>query len=61
MDVILATVKWQLTLVYLEDIFILSKTPEEHIRHIREVSPLWSNIGVTLELEKSLVFTETIE
>lgn len=40
MDVIVACVNWQFALVYLEDIVIFLKTPEERIEHVRQVLTL---------------------
>lgn len=37
MDVIVATVKWPLALISLEDIIIFSKSPSEHVQHKRQV------------------------
>jgi len=37
MDMILAGVKWQICLVYLDDVIIFSRSPEEHLQHLDEV------------------------
>lgn len=36
MDIILYLLKWQFALVYLNDIVIISKSPDEHIDHVLE-------------------------
>lgn len=59
-DLILSTVKWQLALVYLNDIAIFSKTPERHINHVRTVLAILRGTGVTLELQKYAFFTSSI-
>lgn len=37
MDVLLTKMKWWFALVYLEDILIYSRTPDEYIQHVRQV------------------------
>lgn len=39
-DVILAAAKWQIALVYVDEIVIYSKSPEEHVGHVHGVSTL---------------------
>lgn len=34
MDVMPSTVKWQLALVYLDDILVFSRTPKKHTDHV---------------------------
>ena len=34
---ILAGVKWQICLVYLDDVIVFSRSPEEHLQHLDEV------------------------
>lgn len=61
MDVILSTVKWQFALVYLDDIVVFSRTPVEHIDHVRHVLTLLHDDGVILKLKKCRFFTDTID
>lgn len=61
MDVILAAMKLQLELVYLDDAMILSKIPKKHIRHITEAFILKNNVGDTLKLKAIQFFNEIIE
>lgn len=54
------TLRWQYALSYLDDIVIFSRTPQEHIGHVRKVLTLLHDAGVTLQLKKCKFFTETI-
>lgn len=47
MDVILASLRWQMILLYLVDITIYSKTAEEHINHVRKALKLLQEAEVT--------------
>jgi len=47
MDMILAGVKWQICLVYLDDVIDFSRSPEEHLQHLDEVLTLLGKAGVT--------------
>lgn len=60
MDVIVAPVRWQTALVYLDDIVIFFRTLEEHITHVRQVLSLLQNAGVTLKVKKCRFITNTI-
>lgn len=60
-DVILATVKWQYALVYLEDVIILSDNVQKHLKHVYVVLRRFSNAGVTLKLKKCFLFTDTVD
>jgi hypothetical protein len=37
MNIVLKELRRQFVLVYLDDVLIISKTPEEHVQHIRAV------------------------
>lgn len=54
-DVILATVKWQFALVYLDDVIVFSSSLEDHVEHVATVLRLLKDAGVTLKL-KSVPF-----
>lgn len=60
MDIIFSSVKWQFTIVFLYDIVIFSRAPDEHINHDRQVQMLL-NGGVILKVIKCLVFTSVID
>lgn len=40
---------------------MFSKTPEEHISHVRQVITLLDNAGATLKLKRCKFFTDTID
>lgn len=61
MDVILAAVKWQYALVYLDDIFLFSESSEERIEHVRNVLTYLSNASTTLKFEKYCFIAETVD
>lgn len=51
---------WQVALVYLEDIVIISKSSWDHIEQAQRILQLPYNAGVTLKLKKCHFFAETI-
>lgn len=51
MDGMSATVKRQYLLVYLNDIYIFSETPEKHIKHLKHMLTLLQKAGITLTLK----------
>lgn len=61
LDIILTNYKWKTCLVYLDDVIIYSKTPEEHIKHVDEVLTCLSSAGITLKISKCKFFTKTVE
>jgi len=61
MDIILAGVKWQICLVYLDDVIVFSRSPEEHLQHLDEVLTHLEKAGVTLKAAKCHLFHEEVE
>ena len=61
MDMILAGVRWQICLVYLDDIIVFSRSPEEHIGHLGQVFKLLADAGVSLKASKCHLFTQEVE
>ena len=61
LDMVLTQFKWKTCLVYLDDVIILSRTPEEHIQHVNDVLACLSASGVTLKINKCRFFTKTVE
>lgn len=53
MDVILVTVKWHFTIVYINGI-IFFKTPKQNLEHLGEVMRLLKNAGVTIKLKQCI-------
>jgi len=58
---ILAGVKWQICLVYLDDVIVFSRYPEEHSQHLDEVLTRQGKAGVTLKAAKCHFFREEAE
>lgn len=61
MDMILAGVKWQTCLIYLDDVIVFSKTAEQHLDHLAEVLDLLAAAGVTLKATKCHFFQKEVE
>lgn len=61
MEVSVFSVKWQFSLVYLDDIIVFSKTPQRCIELVRKVLFLLHGAGFTLKLSKYLFFNYFIE
>jgi len=57
-DMILAGVKWQICLVYLDDVIVFSRSPEEHLQHLDEVLTRVGKTAVTLKAAKCHFFRE---
>lgn len=56
MDIILFSFKWQSALLYLDNIVIVSTSPEGHIDHVEQALTLLTEAGVTLKLKKFYFF-----
>ena len=61
MDVILASVRWQVALVYLDDVIIFSKSYRAHLEHVATVLSLLKSAGVTLKLAKCHFFSQEVD
>lgn len=57
-DLILSSIRWQSTLLYLDDIVIFSKSVEEHVQLVRKVVTMLRDVGITLKLKKCPLFAE---
>jgi len=60
MDVIRAGVKWQICLVYLDDLTFFSRSPAEHFEHLDEVFTRLGTGGITLNAAKCHFFQEEV-
>ena len=49
---ILAAVKWQICLEYLDDVIVFSCSPEQHLQHLDEVLTRLGKAGVTIKAAK---------
>lgn len=61
MEVILSTVKRHCALVYLDDVFVMSEMPLQHIEQVATVLRMVSSAGLTLKLKKCFIFTDAID
>ena len=61
LDMISFKFKWQTFLVYIDYIFIYSKTVEEHIRHVDETFTAFREAGVILKVNKCHFFRDSVE
>jgi len=61
LDIILSGLKWQLCLVYLDDVIILSASAEQHVKDVDVVLTLLREARVTLNLEKCTWFSDEVE
>ena len=59
-DVILAGIKWQHCLVYLDDVIVFSNSVERHMVHVDHVLTLLRSAGVSLKLKKCNFFTQSV-
>jgi len=58
---LLAGVKWQYVLVYIDDIIVFSHDAETHLSHLDKVFTLLGNAGVTLKAKKCHLFSNEVE
>ena len=61
LDIILSAVRWQSCLIYLDDVMVLSRTTEEHLRHVEEILTLLRPAGITLKLTKCSFFQPKVD
>jgi len=58
---ILVNVQWEIYLVYLDDVIVLSGSPKEHLQHLDEVLTLLGKAVVTLNASKCYFFQEEVK
>ena len=61
LDIILSGLKWQLCLVYLDDVIIFSTSAEQQVKDVDVVLTRLREAGVTLNLEKCTWFSDEVE
>lgn len=61
MDIILCSAKWQFALVYLDDVVIFSKSPDDHIDNVRQFLAVLKDAGATLKLRKCKYSTNCMD
>jgi len=61
LDVILSGLKWQVCLVYLDDVIIFSANAEQHVKDVDNILHRLREAGVALNLEKCAWFSDEVE
>jgi len=61
LDVILSGLKWQMCLVYLDDVIVFSKTADDHVRSLDIILSRLRQAGVKLHLENCSFFKREVE
>ena len=60
MDLLLAGLKWNTCLVYLDDVIVVGSTFEEHLFRLREVFQRFRNAGLKLKPNKCSFYQEEV-
>lgn len=60
LDIILSSVRWQLCLVYLDDVIIFSRSYAEHVKQLDQVLTLMGSAGISLKLKKCDFFKPSV-
>ena len=55
-DIIISRVRWQICLVYLDDVIVFSRTQVEHAKHLDAVLGFLKSAGISLKLKKYRFF-----
>jgi len=61
LDITLSGLKWQICLVYFDDVIIFSATAKQHVKDVDTVLHRLHEAGVTLNLEKCTWFSDEVE
>lgn len=61
LDIVLSGLRWQICLVYLDDVIVYSRTAEEHLGHLDRVLSLLRGAGISLKLPKCHFFQEKVD
>jgi len=61
LDIIVSGLKWQICLIYLDDVFIFSANAEQHVKDVDTVLHRLRDAGVTLNLKKCTGFSDEVE
>ena len=61
LGIILNGVRWQSCLIYLDDVFVFSRSTDEHLRHVDEILKLLRRAGITLKLTKCSFFQPKVD
>lgn len=60
LDMILNGFKWQMRLVYIDDVIIYSRTAEKHIQDVDTILGILGSNGISLKLSKCMFFTYAV-
>ena len=60
LDIILSGVRWQVCLVYIDDVIVFSKDVESHFVHLDQIMTLLRDAGITLKLKKCEFFKDRV-
>ena len=60
LDIILSGLRWQVCLIYLDDVIVFSKDMEQHLDHLDQVLSLLRDAGVSLKLRKCSFFQSRV-
>ena len=55
MDLLLAGIQWNSCLVYLDDIIVLGKTFEDHLKHLTQVFQRSREANLKLQIKKNAI------
>ena len=61
LNILLAGLRWKSCLVYLDDIFVFSRSIEDHFKHLGEIFAILKEAGLSLKLRKCKFFTKTVD
>ena len=59
--ILLAGLRWNSCLVYLDDIIVFSRSIEDHFQHLGEILAILKEAGLSLKLKKCNFFTKTVD
>ena len=60
LDIILSGVRWQICVVYLDDVIVFSCTVEQHVKHLDTVLSLLRSAVISLKLKKCAFFQRKV-
>ena len=60
LDIMLSGVRWQICLVYLDDVIVFSRTVEQHVKHLDTVLSLLRSAGMSMKLKKCAFFQRKV-
>ena len=61
LDVLLAGLKWQTCLVYVDDVIVFSKTFSEHLSDVAKVLGILKAAGLSMNMRKCKFFSKTVD